>query len=79
MGIRTLIVFLAIIGVAWLIRRSWRQITSVKQAPPEQVAQMVRCVRCGLHVPRDEAYYDANELGYCNREHRDLGPRKDPE
>jgi len=79
MGIRTLFLILAIIGVVWLIRRSWRQLASSKTPRPAQVGQMVKCSHCGLHIPRDEAIYDANDLSYCSQNHRELGPGKDAE
>lgn len=31
---------------------------------------MVRCARCGLHVPQSRAWPDGERF-YCSREHRD--------
>ena len=79
MGIRTLFLVLAILGVVWLVRRSLRQLTTSKKNTPGQVDQMVKCAHCGLHVPRKEAFNDANDLSYCCQDHRELGPGKDTE
>ena len=74
MGIRTLILILALIAVVWLARRSWRQLQPPKNRSPEQIGEMVKCAYCGLHIPRDEAVYDVNDASYCSAKHRELGP-----
>ena len=35
---------------------------------------MVRCARCGLHLPVDEALTDGTGRPFCCAEHRRLGP-----
>ncbi len=40
------------------------------QNPSARIGTMVRCARCGLHVPEGEAY-QKGELYYCSLQHRD--------
>lgn len=43
-----------------------------KEAPPAQIEEdMVRCVQCGVHLPRSEAILSRGEF-YCCDEHRRL-------
>lgn len=44
-------------------------------APPQP---MLSCVRCGLHLPRGEAFLDDSGRPYCGAEHRRLGPGSGP-
>lgn len=48
--------------------------------PPEPVAPqaMLSCVRCGLHLPRSDAFLDDSGRAYCGPEHRRLGPGSGP-
>jgi uncharacterized protein len=42
-------------------------------APPERPAErMVACARCGMHVPRSEAF-EATGVYFCSEEHRVRG------
>lgn len=43
-------------------------------APPRAPRQMVACGHCGVHLPADEAVYDA-QVPYCSAAHRQVGPR----
>ncbi len=38
-------------------------------------AQIVACVHCGVHLPRDEAVADAQGRLFCGEAHRLAGPR----
>jgi uncharacterized protein len=73
MGIRTLLVLLAIAGVVWIVARLRRQ----RAVPPPEnkpmVARMIRCAHCGLHVPAKEAV-EGPDGWYCSASHRDRGP-----
>lgn len=37
-------------------------------------AEMLRCARCGLHLPRDEVLAGDDGQPYCCAEHRRQGP-----
>lgn len=43
-------------------------------APSGEAEAMVRCSRCGVHLPRSEAIASSGAF-YCCDEHRQLGPR----
>jgi uncharacterized protein len=67
-----LIMLLAIIAVAWwLIKRHLRSIAKKTDntAPPSE--DMVRCVRCGVHLPRSEGFAVDGKT-YCSEEHARL-------
>lgn len=66
-----LILALLVGGLLWLRRllRSKRP-PEVKPAAEAIEQAMVRCARCGLHVPRGESIDDAQGRSYCCDEHR---------
>ena len=78
MGKLLILIMLVVVG-AWLVRRALRGV----QAPPadgnaERGAareELVRCVHCGLLLPRSEARESAGAI-YCSEEHARLGPRR---
>ncbi len=37
--------------------------------PKREVEDMVRCARCGVHLPRSESILSGGEF-YCSEEHR---------
>ena len=39
----------------------------------QEVGDVLRCARCGLHLPAADAVADGT-LAYCTEEHRRLGP-----
>lgn len=39
------------------------------QQPKREVEDMVRCARCGVHLPRSESFMSKGEF-YCSEEHR---------
>ena len=43
---------------------------------PADVAPMLACAHCGVHLPRDEALRDAVGRAYCSDAHRLAGPRQ---
>lgn len=51
----------------WLIRP--RRQKPVAGMRPPGVQNMVRCARCGLHVPEPEALQQAGRY-YCSEQHR---------
>ena len=69
------LLFLAIAMLAvWLFRsgRRERMNQDGPQRPttPPQAQEMVRCARCGVHLPCNEAIVGRLDL-YCSAEHRD--------
>lgn len=71
-----LIVLIALVVLAvWLIRRALRaarfnQPSQTKSS--NEVGDLVRCARCGVHLPRGEAREAGGAL-YCGEEHARLG------
>jgi uncharacterized protein len=77
MGYLLRLTLLLIIG--WLVWRFLsRALSDDSKSPPAKrqssaSADMVACVHCGLHIPRDEALYRDGKP-YCSREHLEAGP-----
>jgi uncharacterized protein len=77
MGRILVLAVLIVIGV-WLIRRAllrsrWRD---GQAQHPAREGELVRCARCGVHLPKAEAR-NAGGLEYCSEEHARLGPGSD--
>ena len=74
MGRLVVLVLLAVIAV-WLVRRALRASAARPGGQPKPSAEgdLVRCARCGLHLPRAEARAAGEQL-YCSEEHARLGP-----
>ena len=70
MGLRLLLLIIAVALLVWLVRR---QLSSARPnaAQPES-RSMVRCDHCGLYVPVDEAISGAAG-NYCCEAHRQAG------
>ncbi|MDP1650762.1 MAG: PP0621 family protein [Rubrivivax sp.] len=72
--------YLVLIGVLVL---AWVLFFKVRRKPPPvgrpdatpQVAAMLACTHCGLHVPKAEALFDASGRPYCGEAHRLAGPQ----
>jgi len=69
-----LIFWIAIVfAVLWV----WRKIKSATQQPgrksAEQTLMMVRCARCGVHLPQDRAL-TRGQHWYCSQVHLEEGP-----
>ncbi len=67
-----LIVFVAVVIVVYLLLRSYRRISGhdAGGAPhPGRAEDMVRCIYCGVHVPRSESL-QADGRYYCCEAHR---------
>lgn len=63
-----LLLIIAIVAVVYLLIRPFR-----KQAPQRDVTtaeDMVRCTRCGVHLPKSESIQDNGQF-FCGVEHRD--------
>ncbi len=72
--LRTLLL-LALVAVAlwWLSRlgRRLRQARERSRGLRETFQPMVRCARCGVHLPATQALTGADGQPYCCAEHRD--------
>lgn len=71
MGLRTLLLGLALWGLYLIIRHLARQRKqqNIKRANPKAV-DSVQCAHCGLHLPRQEALRQGNTY-YCSQAHLD--------
>lgn len=81
MGLKYLVLLGAVAIVAWLLYRARHR--RLGQGGPQAgpggappAARMVRCVRCGLHVPETEAVRRGEEP-FCSREHAALGRKEE--
>jgi len=68
-GIRALIYLLGIALVVWILFRLGRA-PSARKPAQKQVDDMVRCARCGVFVPKQEAIHEGDR-NYCCSQHRD--------
>jgi uncharacterized protein len=71
---RVVVLILLVVLAVWLIRRALRASTGAQQVRKEGPDQqdLVRCARCGVHLPRAEAREAGGQL-YCGEEHARLG------
>jgi len=74
------LVLLVILFGAWLVWRHQRRGEAGSARPPApphkpagQPQDMVRCARCGLHLPCSEALAGPDGQPYCCTEHRAAG------
>ena len=71
---KLLVLILLVVLAVWVIRRAFsasRPAGKPQQQPLEQ-QDLVRCARCGVHLPRSEARQAEGRL-YCGEEHARLG------
>ncbi len=78
MKLLLLLLVLAVV-VAWVIGRGRGR----RVPPPADKAApgrdgpplaMLACARCGVHLPRSDALFDAGGQPFCTAEHRVAGP-----
>jgi len=75
MGKLLTLVVLVVVAV-WLIRKAFRAVNPPDAAQNKPIQQdLVRCARCGVHLPRSEARLADGQL-YCSEEHARLGAGK---
>jgi uncharacterized protein len=70
---RVIAIFLIVWLVIYMVKRALgnRQIEREEKKPQQQASEkVVRCARCGLHVPQSQALRDGDRF-YCSPEHRD--------
>ncbi len=72
------ILFLLVLGVVvwWALRTLWRarnggRRDDTRDAKPAAPEDMVRCVHCGVHLPRSEGLLRDGRL-FCSEEHARL-------
>ena len=63
-----LLLLFAIVAVVYLLIRSFRK--NVPQQDDAVAEDMVRCVHCGVHLPKGESI-QTNGQFFCCLEHRD--------
>lgn len=75
-----LLIWLLLGGVVWWLWRS-RQRPPATKTPqpgtppaPRDALPMLRCHRCGVHLPAADAVTDDAGHAYCSVDHRRLGP-----
>ena len=73
---RLLVLILLVVLAVWLLWRALRgsRPAGAEKSPLEQ-QDLVRCARCGVHLPRSEARQAEGAL-YCGEEHARLGVGK---
>ena len=72
--LRAMLLRAIILGLLlWLVWMAWRRVTRRRgidsRQPPPSAQHMVRCARCGLHVPEREALQHAGRY-YCSAQHQ---------
>jgi uncharacterized protein len=74
---RFLVLILLVVVAVWLIRRALRASKRGEQgrAGAPEVGDLVKCARCGVHLPRGEARLADGKL-FCGDEHARLGAGK---
>jgi len=72
MGLRYLLLLLAIVGVVLIARNLLGRARSRPAAPPAKGVPMVRCARCGVHVPETGALRQGDAF-FCSRRHLEAG------
>jgi len=74
MGIRTILILLALWGVYWIIRNL---LNKKRIDHNERIAEdMIECHFCGTHLPLSEALEQAGEY-YCCQQHLEKNDQKD--
>jgi uncharacterized protein len=70
------VVLALVLVVAWfVIRAHLRKIDRPRHDQAAKDEDMVRCVHCGVHLPRSESVM-SGELFYCSPDHRQLHQNK---
>ncbi len=66
-----LLFFVVVIAVVyWLLKSYSKQLSKEDgEDTPRQAEDMVRCVHCGVHLPKHESILAGNEY-YCSEAHR---------
>ncbi len=71
MNLLRLIALLVIIWLAYRwVRAMFPKEPAARTEEASSPVRVIRCARCGLHVPEDKAVQEAG-IWYCTPEHRD--------
>jgi len=76
MGLRLVLVALAVTAVVLILRHLYRQRAALRAPPARASVEIVKCAHCGVHVPRSEAV-GSGERFFCSKDHRDASRAKD--
>jgi uncharacterized protein len=78
MGLRTLLLGLALWGLYLIVRHLVRERRKLQAKPSTSKAvDSVQCAHCGLHLPREEALQRGKHF-YCCQAHLDAAGPDDP-
>lgn len=75
------LLLLLVVGIGLYLLLGRNRTRPPPQAPPTTPrpkalpAAMLACAHCGLHLPRDDALFDAEGRAYCGEPHRVAGPQ----
>jgi uncharacterized protein len=69
---RLILLALAVLVIAWLVRRALRGHRRANDSPTA-AGELVRCARCGLLLPKDDARKSGGRY-FCSDEHAAAGP-----
>ena len=71
MGLIRLVIFLLILGVVWFMVRNYLNKLRKQQQDdtPPQVARIVKCRHCALHLPENEALQHSGQW-FCSQDHK---------
>jgi uncharacterized protein len=64
-----LLFLLAVIVVVFLLLRAFRRQAPKQQDVPAAAEEMVRCAKCGVHLPKSESILSGGNH-YCSDAHR---------
>ena len=78
---RLFILIVLVLVAVWLVRRALARLNEPEGGADKDGTavrdELVRCVHCGLLLPRAEARQSAGAI-YCSDEHARLGPTRGP-
>jgi len=61
-----LLFLLAVIVVVFLLLRSFRKRAPGQQQTPAAAEEMVRCAKCGVHLPKSESILAGGKFFCCD-------------
>lgn len=77
-----LLLLVVVVGIVYALLRNYQRAIARQQDQPPASDQpravaedMVRCERCGVHLPRSEGFLSQGRY-FCTDDHRNLGPRQ---
>ena len=75
--IKWLLVLLVVVVVVSLLmaRGGRREPPRQRRTARDEPVAMLTCAHCGVHLPQDEAVFDAARRPFCGDAHRIAGPR----